>query len=157
MSREFNAMIFLQKYSSTNIFIFDQINKVEEINNTISFSIVTIIEAKTRESFQPYCICMIYEPINGPQGKLDVLTEITLNEWPQKIIGNKAEIIDSSELCNFQCRRTFKLDVKDEPSYGEGRYAILLVNATADEIDKDLSIAFTKQVSNVCFKVITQK
>lgn len=34
---------------------------------------------------------------------------------------------------------------------------ILLVNATADEIDKDLSIAFAKRVSNVCFKVITQK
>lgn len=157
MTREFNAMIFLQKYSSTNIFIFDQINKVEEINNTISFSVVTIIEAETRESFQPYCICMIYEPTNGPQGKLDILTEITRSEWPQKIIGNKAEIIDSSELCNFQCRRTFKLDVKDKPSYGEGKYAILLVNATAEEIDKDLSIAFSKQVSNVCFKVITKK
>lgn len=157
MTREFNAMIFLQKYSSTNIFIFDQINKVEEINNTISFSVVTIIEAETRESFQPYCICMIYEPTNGPQGKLDILTEITRSEWPQKIIENKAEIIDSSELCNFQCRRTFKLDVKDKPSYGEGKYAILLVNATAEEIDKDLSIAFSKQVSNVCFKVITKK
>lgn len=100
---------------------------------------------------------MIFEPINGPQGKLDVLTEITLNEWPRKIIGNKTEIIDSGELCNFQCRRTFKLNVKDKPSYGEGRYAILLVDATVDDIDKDLSIAFAKQVSNVCFKVITQK
>ena len=158
MNKKINAMIFLQKYAATSIFIFDQINKIQEQNNKISFSVIVTIETETPNDFRPYCICMTYEPYDSDNGKIDVLTEISRDSWPTyATTENGGKIIKSSRLCNFQCRRTFKLDVKDKEYYGQGNYAILLVNATAEDIDEDLSKVFSKQVSNVCFQVISEK
>ena len=158
MDEKFNAMIFLQKYSATNIFIFDQVNKIQEVHGKISFSVIVIIETERIDSFQPYCVCMLYESSDGEQGRLDVLSEISLEQWPQSVSSeNGVERVNSSALCNFQCRRTFKLNVKEKESYGPGRYALILVNSLAVDIDNNVSYAFQHQVSNVCFEVIPEK
>lgn len=119
-------------------------------------SILVAIEEKNSELNIPFCICLIYEPIEGNQGRLDVLKEINISTEDNDWSGNDNSI-QSSFVCKFHSRKTYKFNSKKIDYYGEGRYAILLVQGTKEQIDADVHYAFEHQVSNVCFEVIPEK
>lgn len=156
MDLEYNAMIFLLKYSESNTFLFESVTKLKTEKNKIPLSILVSIEGEDINQFQPYCVCLVYEPLEGEKGRLDVLKELTqlnINNLDENQIGDK---VQCCVVCKYHIRWMFKLNCRNIDYYGPGRYAVMLVKGSKEQIDKDVSFAFSNQVSNACFEVTNE-
>ena len=154
MDSKYNAMIFLLKYSESITFLFDVVSKIKVENKKIPFSLLVSIESERIDEFEPYCACLIYEPQQGDNGRLDILKELTNTNFQNANSDNTGELIDGCVVCKYHARWMFKINSKRIDYYGPGRYAVILVKGTKEQIDNDVNYAFDNQVSNVCFEVI---
>lgn len=154
MDFEYNAMIFLLKYSESSTFLFDAVTKLKVENNKIPFSLLVSIESQRIDEFEPYCACFIYEPEQGDNGRLDVLKELTNENFQSANNDNTGELINGCIVCKYHARWMFKINSKRIDYYGPGRYAVMLVKGTKEDIDNNVNYAFENQVSNVCFEVV---